>query len=156
MEFEVKAGAKFDLVTPKELAAELAAAQANWWSEAQRGDKRRRVLMQATVAASGAIEFGTDPRSPVGPREGFVWSVRRLFHSNADKTLDLFVNANLPGSIVGRFPTARYWSFNPGELVLSGGDLLVAAGTGWTAGEIHTVTGEVRELPAALAWRIGG
>lgn len=156
MKVKIAAGAEIDTVSPDELKSVLQAERAAWWGEAKRGDRFRRLLLQATVDAAGAIEFGTDPGEASGPSDGYVWSVKRLNHSAVEDALDLFVNDPAPGSLVGRFPTTRYWPFAQGELVLYPGDTLVATGASWTAGEIHTVTGAVRELPIALAWRIGG
>lgn len=153
---KIQAGAELDVLTRSEMKEELAAFQANWWAEARRGDRFRRLLLQATVTAGGTVEFGTNPDQASGPADGFVWSVKRLNHSAAGEELDLYLNDASPGSLVGRFPTARFWAFDAGQLVLYPGDTLVAAGASWTAGEIHTVTGAVRELPIALAWRIGG
>lgn len=154
---KIQAGAELDVLTRAEMKEELSAFQANWWEEARRGDRFRRLLIQATVTAAGTVEFGTNPDQASGPADGFVWSVKRLAHSGVGEDLDLFVNDPSPGSFVGRFPaTVRYWAFDSGQLVLYPGDTLVASGASWTAGEIHTLTGAVRELPIALAWRIGG
>ncbi len=154
---KIAAGAEFDVLTRSEVKEELAAFRANWWSEAQRGDRFRRILLQATVNAAGYVEFGGNSgEGAAGPADGFVWSVKRLAHSGVEEALDLYINDPSPGSYVGAFPNVRYWAFDNGQLVLYPGDTLVAAGTNWTVAQIATLTGAVRELPIALAWRIGG
>jgi hypothetical protein len=152
---KIQAGMELDVLTKDELDGSLKAMGANWWSEIGRGDRYRRVLLTGVVTAAGAISVGGPSTPEAGPPPGYVWSVRRLCQSAVDETLDLFLNDDSPGSLVGRFPVARYWSFNPAELVLYPGDQLLATGASFTVASTVTVTGQVRELPLALAWRLG-
>lgn len=154
MKIKLQAGAELDLLTKDELDTSLKSMGANWWSEIGRGDRYRRILLTGLVTGAGAITIGGPSTPEAGPPPGFVWSVRRLNQSAAGKTLALFLNDDAPGSAVGTFPTTQYWSFNPAELVLYPGDQLLATGTGHTAGATVTLTGQVRELPLPLAWRL--
>lgn len=155
MKVKFNAGAELDMLTQEELQSSLKTLSANWWAEVGRGDRYQRLLLQATVKADTTVSFGGANVPEAGPPPGFVWSVRRLCHSAVDKTLDLFINDPAPGSLVGRFPVLRYWGFNDAELVLYPGDTILATGTGWTATNIETLTGQVRALPLPLAWRLG-
>lgn len=152
---KIQAGMELDVLTKDELDGSLKAMGANWWAEIGRGDRYQRILITAVVAADGTVSIGGPNKAEAGPPPGFVWSVRRLNHSAVDEVVDLFLNDDQPGSAVGRFPTIRYWSFNPAELVLYPGDQLLATGASHTVGATVTLTGQVRALPLALAWRLG-
>jgi hypothetical protein len=157
VKFKIAAGAEFDVVTEKEMRGALADFQTNWIAELSRGDRYRDFRASGTIAAA-ALSIGgdTDAGIDLGPAPGFVWSITRLAVVNlaTNDVLTLFKNENAPSSTI-KPVLLTYNSFGRNELVLYPGDRLLVEGSSLAGTGKVTITGTAREIPVALAWRLG-
>jgi hypothetical protein len=166
-EVALKAGAKIDVLNRKELTDVLDATKKDWFSQVARGDRYRLFSASADID-SGDVELGgaTWRDSQLGPAEGFVWAVQRIAVAGLTTTtgtplvattepVDLFLNDSGPSSLV-RPAITGYAAFGEHELVLYPGSTLLVVGTDLTSTGTVTVTGQAREVPLPLAWRLGG
>lgn len=168
MKTQIKAGAELDTLNKDELHAVLRTVTADWFNQVSRGDRYRRFSAEGTIAAGALTIGGAEQRDGVlGPKDGFVWAVKRVALYGLTtytaggapavftEPVRLHVNDDGPAALV--HPAVQgYQSFNTDELVLYPGDTLLAVGAGLTATGTIVLTGQARELPMPLAWRIGG
>lgn len=167
-EVRLAAGQKMDVLNKKELKEALDVATRDWFNQVARGDRFRRFSAAAAIDGSGGLEIGgSSARDAVmGPAEGFVWAVQRIAVyglTSATGTplvattepVQLFVNDDGPSSLVDP-ALVGYRDFGNYQLVLYPGDVLLVKGTALTSTGTATVTGQVREVPLPLAWRLGG
>lgn len=159
-EVKLAAGAKFDVLNRKELHEVLRTVTQDWFSQVSRGDRYKRFHASAAVdAIDSSVEIGGSgqPDSGLGPAPGFVWAVNRVGIGGLDSgdVVSLFINDSGPASLV-RPGIDGYADFSSGQLVLYPGDVLMVTGTTLGATGDITVTGQARELPLPLAWRLGG
>lgn len=164
---EIKAGGKIDTLNKDELREVMRTVTADWFNQVSRGDRYRRFSAEGTIAAGALTIGGAEQRDAVlGPKDGFVWAVKRValfglttyddaVPSVFSEPVRLHLNDEGPGSLV--HPAVQgYQGFNTDELVLYPGDTLLAVGAGLQATGTIVLTGQARELPMPLAWRIGG
>lgn len=166
-EVQLKAGAKLDLLNRKELRETLDVVTRDWFAQVARGDRYRRFSADGTIAAGGVTIGGPEQRDgTLGPAEGFVWAVQRLAVGGLTSStgtplvattepVQLFLNDPGPASLVHP-ALVGYEEFGEHQLVLYPGDTLLVVGTGLTSTGTVTVSGQARELPLPLAWRLGG
>lgn len=165
MKFKIQAGAELDLLTKGEMSEALETFRQAWVTEIARGDRYRRFSGQAAISAGSFTIGGPDggpDRADFGPRDGYVWSVKRLAVALGDGTpldptmenLAIYINEVSPANLV--HPVfVDYQPFGSDELVLYPGDELVIAGSSLSSTGYLTVTGQAREIPMQLAWRLG-
>jgi hypothetical protein len=157
-EFEIKAGAKLDLLNKAEMREVLV----GWYAEIGRGIKFRQFSGQGTVA--GAVwtiggNAADNRRDPLGPEAGMLWAVTRLAVSGngvipGTDLFSVFVNEITPSKLVESGLT-RGAKYDVGVLVLTGNDRLALAGAGTgVAGTDVTVSGAAIEVPVQLAWQL--
>ena len=166
-EVKLAAGAKIDVLNRKELKEVLDVATRDWFNQVARGDRYRRFSASAAIASGSLTIGGASARDSVlGPAEGFVWAVQRIaLYGLTSSTgtplvattepVQLFLNDDGPASLVDP-ALVGYRDFGNYALVLYPGDTLLVRGTGLTSTGTATVTGQVREVPLPLAWRLGG
>lgn len=167
MQTEIKAGAKIDTINKKEMREVLDTVTRGWFNEVSRGDRYRRFSAKGTIAAGALLIDGTSAEDAnLGPADGFIWAVQRIAvyglttYTGDPLTLTtepvaLYLCDNGPSSLV--HPAIEgYKSFGAYELVMYPGDTLLLSGAGLDAEGIVTMTGQARELPMPLAWRLGG
>jgi hypothetical protein len=84
-----------------------------------------------------------------------VWSVQRLalVGISSSETVKLSINDDGASAVVHP-AMGRYQDFNDYGLVLYPGDTLLVTATGLTSTGTVTLTGQARELPLPLAWRL--
>lgn len=158
--FKIQAGAEIDVVTHKEMTDALGHASTAWIQDLARGDRFRSIQGRTTIAATAvAVGGDTDQQNSLGPSQGFVWSVRRLAiiaGTAADVALlGLYRNSTGPGdTIIPVGSLTAYRGFETNEVVLYPGDKLLLSGTGLAGTGQVVLTGQVRELPVSLAWRL--
>jgi hypothetical protein len=156
MKFKIQAGGELDILTQKEMHDELKGAMSSWITEVSRGDRYRRFAIFGDSSAGTAVTIGDTAVQSVGPAEGFVWSIKRLALSSgfdpATHTLALFINSPDNSALVHPDLSA-YNAFDENQLVLYPGDRLLVTGTA-TASTRIWLTGQARELPISLAWRL--
>lgn len=167
-EVKLQAGAKIDVLNRAELKSVMDAATRDWFNQVARGDRYRRFSGAATIDGAGGLEIGGAAArdATLGPAEGFVWAVQRIAVSGlttttgtplaaATEPVELFLNDDGASALV--HPAIEgYADFGQYSLVLYPGDTLLVKGTGLTSTGIVTVTGQAREVPLPLAWRLGG
>ena len=166
-EHTLSAGKKIDVLNKAELRDVLRTVTQDWFNQVARGDRYRRFSAEGTISG-GALTIGGSEQTDavLGPKEGFVWAVKRvaLFgltdYDNAtpsvfSEPVRLHLNDEGPATLV--HPAVQgYQSFQTDELVLYPGDTLLAVGASLTSTGTVVLTGQARELPMPLAWRIGG
>lgn len=166
-EVKLAAGQKMDVLNRKELRDVLDAATRDWFNQVARGDRYRRFSSAAAIATGALLIGGAAARDAVmGPAEGFVWAVQRIAVQGLTSTtgtplvattepVQLFLNDDGPAALVHP-ALVGFADFGQYSLVLYPGDTLLVKGTGLTSTGTVTVTGQVREVPLPLAWRLGG
>ncbi len=157
-EFEIKAGAKLDLLTQKELQASLA----GWFAEITRGVRFRQFSAQGTVVGGVWTIGGSaaeNRASSLGPEPGMLWAVTGIAVSGngvipGTDLFSVFIDEVTPSKLVDSGLT-RSRSWDSPSLVLQGESRLAftGAGTG-IAGTDVTVSGRAVEVPVQLAWQL--
>lgn len=158
MKFKINAGAEIDVITKGEMDDALKNFGTSWVQELARGDRYRDIRGAGTITATAVSIGGDRDDVNLGPSQGYVWSVKRLavIASTVDDVakLTLFKNDNAPSSTVKPI-LLTYNTFDANELVLYPGDKLLVESSAALGGSGNiTITGQVRELPVALAWRL--
>jgi hypothetical protein len=166
-EVSLKAGAKLDTLNKGELREVLNGVRQDWFSQVARGDRYRRFSARGTIAGGALLIDGTTKgNETMGPAEGFVWAVQRIALGGltvetgtplvpVTEPVQLFLNDDGPAALV--HPAIRgYEDFGQYSLVMYPGDTLLVKGAGLTSTGTVTLTGQVREVPLPLAWRLGG
>lgn len=157
MKFKIQAGAEIDVATKKEVRDEIEAARTSWIGEVARGDRFRRFSAYAYSDAAGTVAVGQTGQY-IGPAEGFVWSVTRFAvtsgYDPATQVLSLTLGSDATtGSAVIIPDLGTYNDLSGNQLVLYPGDRLYVVGTVAASSRVW-VTGQARELPISLAWRL--
>lgn len=155
--FEI--GAPLETLTKGELDSSLAAAAQNEFRQFARSVKYLRFGPVATAIASSAFSLdGT--AADIGPREGFVWSLRRITVTGltTGATPDI---ANLYRNRAGGIPVWQFngnnfiYTFGKTELLLLGGETLslVNVGTIAATGSV-TISGDCLEVAAEEIFKL--
>lgn len=154
MKVEIQAGAKFDVLTPKEHAQALAERDAAWRGELSRGIKGRRISAWGTPSG-GAVTIGEGAgQDPIGPAEGMVWMLKRISVMNyvpATDRLGLFCGDTKGSGVIAPQLDSQYQQLY--DEIIRGGQTLVLTGTIASTAKIW-MTLSVREAPEYLAWRL--
>ena len=157
MEFEIQAGVKVDLASPSDVRRIVSSELAGWRAEIARGTRFRHPGALANADAGGLLTLPPQ-NNPLGPLEGFVWSVSAatVLGLTAAQVLNLYVNDVTGLMAKGTFTaTANTVVFGDRGLVLNGGDRLVLNSPAvLTANGAYSVALEVTELPVQLASRL--
>lgn len=160
MKAKIAAGAEIDTLNKEELKQTLSEMMVAWRVDAAKGDRYVDIRDQGLIDAAGGLTIGgASGDQRMGPREGYIWDIRRLCISGLDyaagDAVYVYRNEATPLSLLGRtdqvtrglFLLDRQWVFYPGHQ-------LVCVGTSLSATGYVQVTGTVRELPISLAWRL--
>lgn len=152
-EFEIKAGAKLDVLTKPELDDAITTGYRSWIQELGRGKKPRRFAQQGTVAADNTLTLRV-----TGPNESCIWAVTRLAVSGMQTGdyVTLHVNDDSPSTLVQPFidVTDPVAYFDTHQLILNGGEDLILSGQDLTAESIITVSGAAIEVPRTSFWML--
>lgn len=149
-----------DLLNHHELKEGLSAHQRNWFAERGRGVKPLQIPVSVATVSGSAVTLPTAGQTPIGPRPGFTWAVKRLTAAGlgTNDTLNVYINIANDMNLVGVL-TSTAPSLFPGELgiILSEGDVLVFQNSGSLSatGDI-AVNGQVIEVPSVDVWKIVG
>lgn len=160
---KIQAGAEIDTLNKTELDQALRTTSRDWFQQVARGDRYRRFSAKGTIAAAAVSIGGADQADAVlGPAEGFVWAVQRVgvhglttYPAGTTEAVRLYVNDEGPSSLVHP-ALLGYVDFGPQALILYPGDVLLLAAADLAATGTVTLTGQAREVPMPLAWRLGG
>jgi hypothetical protein len=139
-------------------AEDIAAIVSGQLRERYRGVKWMRLpaTLQGTAAAS-KITLGDSQGPPLGPDQGYAWSLTRLVvegmtTGSTPDVINLYRNA-----VTGQAPLWQFngnnfaYAFNPGQLVMQPGDSLKLSSVGTFAStSLIRLTGEYWEVPAEM------
>ena len=164
---KLQAGAELDVLSKNELKSVMDTVRQDWFNQVARGDRYPRFAAQGTIASQTLSIGGAEQADQrLGPPEGFVWAVQRLAVAGlttitgtpavaTTEPVALYVNDSGASSLVHPAITG-YADFADYELVLYPGDTLLVTGASLTSTGTVTVTGQARELPISMLWRLGG
>lgn len=158
MKVKLEAGANLDFITKDEMREVMHEANRSWVAETSNGIRYARIYATGVIAGGVLNIGGALSTGELGPAPGFVWDIRRLqivglqtadvatiYMNDANPTSEIADTTSVTGK-------AFLWSE---QVILYPGDSLWVVGTGLTATGTITVTGQVREVPVTLAWRLG-
>ncbi len=161
---KLELGAELDILNGTEFAEGLGKAQSSLLSELARGLKSVRVApiplqtVTGTIAGQTFTVGGDAPNSQqFGPREGYVWSVRRVsvYGDQSVDSIQVFRgDPTQRANFICTIPlsTGRA-SFGKGELILHPGENLAFTGTGITS-TIMSIGAEAIEAPAPMIYKL--
>lgn len=159
MKTVIEPGASIDTLTKGELSEELAAQTQAAYRQLARSVKYLRLTPQSTAVKNSAFVLDGTTLS-TGPREGFVWTVRRLGVAGltAGPTPDV---ANLYRNGTTGLPAWQFngnnfiYTFGKGEMLLLPGETLslVSLGTIAATGQV-TLFGDAVECAAEEIFKI--
>jgi hypothetical protein len=152
-------GAKADILAPHEHRQNLKHAFDNYLIERYRGIKHMRLPTMTAIAASSTLAMPSNGVT-CGPRDGFIWSLRRLVFSGltagaSPDIVNLYFN-NAEGSPVWQLNGNSFGAtFGRLELTMYGGDQLMVTSLGTFAStSVVTLTGELLECPAEMIGKL--
>lgn len=151
-------GAEWDLLNRAELDAALDKALQSWAKEIGRGVRFREFSGRGNVVGGVWTIDGHAAGQTLGPAEGMVWAITRAAISGNGVVVgtdlwSLYSGEVSPSKLVeSRLLVTRY--FDVPNVVLAGGNCLVATGVGTGAGADVTLSGQAVELPVQLAWQL--
>lgn len=158
---KIQAGAEFDVITKQEMREALTEVRRSWMQELAHGVGYPRFTATGTVVGA-ALDFGAGgpAAESLGPAPGFLWDVRRVRINglSANDVVTVYINDSNPSSLVAStadIAGGRLFTWTE-TVILYPGDALRFVGSGLAATGPITASGQVRELPVALAWRLGG
>lgn len=153
MEVVIRGGASVDIPSTAEIR-EIVAEQER---ASARGFKWMRLPVLQGKAASNAITLNEqNSGSPLGPDQGYAWSLRRVvvdgMTSGATPDVINMYRSSTGGAPLWQFNGNNFgFTFGKLEMVLGPGDALQFASVGtFTATGLIRVTGELVELPAEM------
>lgn len=155
MKTVLELGAPLETLTGDELKDALDVQTQNYFRQYARGMKYLRMSpAQATIAA-GAFSFDGSSATGYGPREGFVWTIRRLVVTGlatgtTPDVINFYRGTPGVGSPLWQLNGNSFGStFGKCEMLLLGGEVLSFANSGATTatGKV-TVTADVLEVAA--------
>jgi hypothetical protein len=153
-------GAEYEALTRDELGEELRRAAQTSQQEYARGMKYLRMSPAVAPVAGGAFSFDGSQSAGHGPREGFLWTIRRLLVSGlaAGTTPDVinFYRGSPQGVPVWQLNGNSFGqTFGKCELLLLGGEVLSFAnlGTVTATGQI-VVTADILEVAAEEIFKL--
>jgi hypothetical protein len=159
MRTELQIGAQLETLTRGELSSELSAQTQEIYRQQARGCKYMRLPTTNVTIASSAFSLDGSGKG-LGPREGFIWTIRRLSVDGltAGATPDI---ANLyrngtSGVRVWQFNGNNFaYTFGKLELLLLPGETLglVSSGTIAATGNI-TLSGDLQEVAAEEIFKL--
>ena len=148
-----------DLLNHGELHSSLSEHQKNWFAERARGVKTLQIPTTVATISGSAVTLPAAGQTPIGPRPGFTWDVKRLTVSNlgTNDVLKVYLNVVNDMNLIDIF-TATKPTIYPGELgiILQDGDVLIFSGSSLSATGDVAVNGQVIEVPTTDVWKIVG
>jgi hypothetical protein len=159
VETQLQLGATINTLTKHELGDQLAAHEAAREREYARSMKYLR-LTPVSVVVSGSAFTMDGTRFNIGPREGFIWSFRRLsvdgLTASATPDVANLYRNNTTGIRVWQFNGNNFaYTFGKGEMLLLPGETisLVNSGTIAATGNI-TLSGDYFEVAAEQVFKL--
>lgn len=160
MKTDLALGATIDTLDKGELRQELATQTQEAYAQLARGVKYLRFGPVATTVANSAFTFDGSQAGNLGPREGFVWTIRRLLVTGlgTGTTPDVINFYRGPASGIPLWQlngNSFGATFGKCELLLLPGEYLSFASSGTIAatGQI-TVSGDLVEAAAEEIFKL--
>lgn len=160
MQTRLELGAQLETLTRGELSEELAAQTQAQYRQLARGMKYFRLAPHSAAVANSAFTLDGSGKRGLGPRDGYVWAIRRLAVEGltAGTTPDVanLYRNNTSGLRVWQFNGNNFaYTFGKCELLLLGGETisLVSLGTIAATGNI-TLSGDALEVAAEEIWKL--
>lgn len=156
-------GAQLDTLDAKELENALARQSQEWFRQHARGIKYLRFGPYAATIAANAFSFdgsGAAQNAATGPRDGFVWSIRRLLvtglGTGATPDVINFYRNRTTGTPIWQLNGNSFGqTFGKCEMLLLSGETLSFANSGSvTATGTVTVSGDVIEVAAEEIYKL--
>jgi hypothetical protein len=159
MQTRLEIGAQLEMLTRSELGSELAAQTQEIFRQQARGCKYMRIPTTSVAIAASAFSLDGSGAG-LGPREGFVWSLRRvsvdgLTAGATPDVANLFRNGPT-GIKVWQFNGNNFaYTFGKLELLLLPGETisLVNSGTIAATGKV-TISGDLQEVAAEEIYKL--
>lgn len=149
MKTTINPGSPIDTLTRDELRGELDRTAQEWFRQYARGVKYMRFGPLSVVPdGSGDVDTSGSASNP-GPREGFMWSIKRLAIAGlaSGDTITVW-RGNTYGVPVWIFTdTTSIATFGKMDLALNPGESLVLTGTGLTSTQLY-MAGDILECAA--------
>lgn len=142
---KLNANQTIDTLTQDELYETLTKQTVSYFQELSRGFTTARFDTQGAVSG-GAITLPPTSQRPLGPQDGFAWTVRRLsiYGLGTGDIINVFRNSADPSNFIGIITnTAPLLKFDR-NFILRGGEAIIFTGTS-LAGTTLTVSGEAVE-----------
>lgn len=159
---EIRGGSKVDIPSLREIH-EVVAAELR---ETARGVKFLRLPTSLQgKAASNAITLGiTKGQPPVGPEQGWAWSIRDLevtgltASAGTPDIVNIYLNDNFTGPLWWQFNgNSPGYTFNLGEKILMPGETLSLQNVGNIAStSLIILSGGYWQAPAEMIWKLSG
>jgi hypothetical protein len=164
----IRGGSPVDIPTAAEVAdavdarARALAAEARQVEQAReleyaRGFKWMRLPQLTGTPASSAVLIDEKGNGPVGPEQGYAWSLKRVIVDGmtagaVPDVINMFRNSHIGQPPLWQFNGNTFgYTFGKLEIVLLSGDFLKFASVGtFAATGVIRVTGELIELPAEM------
>lgn len=158
--FELRAGAKIDLLTKDELDGSLG----HYWDEALAERARGIKPLQFGAAPQAQVSATAGFTIAQAPKEGYVWSLRLLavsfpspgnvaeFYRGSDTSTGIPSPNTLTPLASGSSGLVSSASFGKGQLFLRSSDFVVIAAA--SAVTLNSYLMSVVEVPAELIWKV--
>lgn len=163
METTLELGSRINTLNEAELNKALDMHTQNWFRQFARGFKLLRFGPFTTPIAGSAFSFdgsGAGQNISTGPKEGYVWSIRRLvatgLGTGATPDIINFYRNNPSGIPVWQLNGNSFGvTFGKGEMILMPGENLSFTNSGTiTATGNVTVSGDVVEVAAEQIYKL--
>lgn len=149
-------GSSVDLLNRRELADELDKQTADWFQERARGLTTALFSTVGTISA-GSVLLPSSSEQPIGPRQGFAWSVQRISVQGigGTDTIKIYKGTQNDARFIDQLTVTKP-AIYPGSkgLVLRAGDTLIFSGASLSLTADVSVNGETIELPELDLYKV--
>lgn len=155
-------GAEINTLDSGEMEAILARQAQDWFRNYARGVKYLRFPPHGAQVTNSAVSYDGSIDANAGPREGYVWSIRRLTawglsNGASPDVINLYRN-QAQGIPIWQFNGNNFaYTFGKTELLLLPGETLSFANSGTitaATGTLITISGDLIECPAEEIFKV--
>lgn len=160
MKTTLQLGAQLENLTQEEMHQELAVHAQETYRQFARGCKYLRFGPLSATIASNAFSFDGTGTPGTGPRDGFIWTIRRLLvtglATGATPDLINFYRGKPSGTPIWQLNGNSFGAtFGKCEMLLLPGEVLAFANSGTTAATgTVTVSGDIQEVAAEEIFKL--
>jgi hypothetical protein len=160
MKTQLQLGATLDTLNQSELDDSLNRRAESAYQQLARGVSYGRFgPVGDTAPAGGVFTMDGTSKRQLGPRAGWMWSVRRmavlgLAAGVTPDVINLFRNETT-GTPIWQFNGNNWaYTFGKGEMILNDGESFGLAGTGLTTTSNITISGDFYSVPAEQIFKL--